>query len=113
MRAQDVVWGRDLVLCLGQGYRGHSWGQDSPALAVLVGLKEKETASIKTPLLRGPGGGYKHPEDRPAPLWPCLGEPRGPQGSTRGGVYHEEGVVVLLEVVLELAGLVEQSPALV
>lgn len=79
VRAQDLAQGRDLALCRGQGYRGRSRGQDSPALAVLVGLKEKETPGIKPLLVRGPGG-LQMPRGSPSASVPLLGGAMGTPG---------------------------------
>lgn len=76
MRAQDVVWGRDLVLWV----QGSQPGPGLTCACGSCGSEREEDTEHQTSAPTGSWGGYKHPEDLPAPLWPCLGEPRGPQG---------------------------------
>lgn len=62
------------------GYRGHNRGRDSPALAVLVGLKEKKTLSIKSLLLQVPGGVINTPrisQSHCGLAWGSHEDPRG------------------------------------
>lgn len=102
------------ALCvIGQGMW---WGPGITCACDSCGSERKRDTQASDPTSKGLWGLAKtqritqRPTCTPAGVGGCQGEGDTLQG-TPAGLYHEEGVVILFEVRLELAGFSEQGPA--